>query len=159
MSPVRPDRRRALGAMAGSALVMVAGRSLAGPEADPAAAEVAARLIAQLAGASPYREGGVRLTLPALADSGHSVPVTIDVASPMTADEYVKSIHLIAPRNPRPLAASFHFSPHSGRAMITTRMRLAGEQEVVALAIRSDGTHCLARAMVVVTVSACLDGT
>jgi sulfur-oxidizing protein SoxY len=153
MKPSRSNRRRVLGMMAVAAL---GGRlhGAAAADADPVSA-----LIRDLVGASPLREGRIRLTIPELADTGHSVPVTIDVDSPMTANDFVKSIHLIAPRNPRPLAASVFLSPLSGRASFATRMRLAGEQEVVAIAKLSDGSHCLARANVVVTVSSCIDGT
>jgi len=162
MSPSRANRRRALGVMAGSAL---AAWGVKISRAAAAEADTATALIAELIGSSPLREGregregGIRLTIPALADTGQSVPVTIDVDSPMTANDFVKNIYLIAPRNPRPLVASVFLSPLSGRASFTTRMRLAGEQQVVAIAIRSDGTHCIARAQVVVAVSACLDGT
>lgn len=153
MNPSRSIRRRVLGMMAVAAL---GGRlpGAAAADADPALAH-----IRDLVGASPLREGRIRLTIPELADTGHSVPVAIEVDSPMTASDFVKSIHLIAPRNPRPLAASVMFSPLSGRASFSTRIRLAGEQEVVAIARLSDGSHCLARAKVVVTVSSCIDGT
>jgi len=130
------------------------GASPSGAAADPALA-----LVVELTGASPLREGRIRLTIPQLADTGHSVPVTIDVESPMTAGDFVKVIHLVAPLNPRPLAASFFMGPLAARASITTRMRLATGQDVVAIAMLSDGTHCLARANVVVTVSSCIDGT
>ena len=153
MNQSRSNRRRVLGMMAVAA---IGGRL---PGAAAADTDPASTLIRDLVGASPLREGGIRLTIPELADTGHSVPVTIDVDSPMTANDFVKSIHLIAPRNPRPLAASVFLSALSGRASFATRMRLAGEQEVVAIAKLSDGSHCLARAKVVVTVSSCIDGT
>ena len=105
------------------------------------------------------REGGVRLTIPELADTGFSVPVSIEVESAMTASEYVKSIHLIAPRNPHPLAASVVLSPLLARASWTTRLRLAGSQGVQVIAMLSNGTYRLARAQVVVAVSACIDST
>lgn len=156
MNPSRSGRRRALGAIAGSVLA-AAGVKLA--NAAAADADNAAALISELVGAAPLREGRIRLTIPQLADTGHSVPVTIEVDSPMTTGEFVKSIHLIAPRNPRPLAASFFVGPLLAKASISTRMRLAGEQEVVAIAMLSDGSHCVAHTRVVVTVSACIDGT
>lgn len=155
MNPSRSSRRRVLGAIAGSAVAALsANLSRAATDADTATA-----LIRELTGVSPLREGRIRLSIPQLADTGHSVPVSVEVESPMTASDYVKGIHLVAPRNPRPLVASLVLSPLSGRAAFTTRIRLAGEQEVVAIAMLSDGSHCLARAKVVVTVSACIDGS
>ena len=153
MRPSRSNRRRMLGMIA----VATLGARL--PSAAAADADITSALIRELIGASPWREGRIRLAIPQLADTGHSVPITIEVDSPMTAADFVKSIHLIAPRNPRPLAASFFLGPLAGRASFTTRMRLAGEQEVVVIAMLSDGSHDLARASVVVTVSSCLDGT
>ena len=149
------NRRRTLGLIAGSALTVLTTRL---PDAHAALTDVEA-IIGELTGSSSLREGGIRLTIPELADTGLSVPVSIEVESAMTASEYVKSIHLIAPRNPRPLAASVVLSPLLARASWTTRLRLAGSQEVQAIAVLSNGTYRSVRAQVVVAVSACIDGT
>lgn len=116
-------------------------------------------LIRELTGSAQLKDGRMRLILPELADTGFSVPVNIEVESAMTEKDFVKSIHLIAPRNPRPLIASINLSPLMARASWNTRVRLGGSQEVVALAIMSDNTYRAARANVVVSVSACIDGT
>ena len=81
----------------------------------------------------------------------------IRVASPMTAADHVKAIHVMAERNPRPLIASFHLGPASGRAEVATRVRLSGSQNVTVLAAHSDGSFRIADARVVVTTGACLD--
>ena len=83
--------------------------------------------------------------------------MTVD--SPMTATDYVKSIHLYGPRNPRPNMANFYLGPRAGRAQISTRVRLGGSQKVLAVAALSDGTFWSASAEVVVTLSACYDAT
>lgn len=157
MKSSRLDRRHVLGMMAVAAwsvrLPAVGAVETAG------ANDNADALIRALTAASPLREGRVRLAIPSLADTGHSVPVTIEVDSPMTSDDFVKGIHLIAPRNPRPMVAVFTPSLLSGRALFSTRIRLAGEQDVIAIALHSDGAHSVARAHVVVTASACIDGT
>lgn len=106
---------------------------------------------------APIREGRVRIDTPSLADNGHSVPIVVKVDSPMTADNHVRRIRLVSENNPRPLIATFHFSPRSSRAEITTRIRLNKTQRVVALAEMSDGTFWSAQAEVIVTESACLD--
>ncbi len=153
MNGSQSSRRRTLGLIAGSVLTTLV--------AKPGAAQTdaAALLIRELVGKSPLREGPIRLTIPDLADTGFSVPVTVEVESAMTASDFVKNIHLIAPRNPRPLAASITLSPLMARASWSTRMRLGTSQEVVAVAMMSDGSHRMARANVVVTISACIDGT
>jgi len=61
----------------------------------------------------------------------------------MTVDDYVKSIHVFSERNPRPVIARFYLGPQTGKAEINTRIRLAGTQQVVALAIMNNGSAWL----------------
>jgi sulfur-oxidizing protein SoxY len=105
------------------------------------------------------KTGRVKLTLPTIAESGNSVPLKVQVESPMTANDYVKSIHLFSEKNPRPVIARFHLNPHSGKAEINTRIRLAGSQQVVAVAVMQDGSSWMGTAEVVVTAGACIEGT
>jgi sulfur-oxidizing protein SoxY len=116
-----------------------------------------APLIAQFAGAQPPRPGRVRIGLPSLAENGNSVPLELAVDSPMNEVDHVRSIHLLAERNPRPLVASFQLGAQAGRAQLSLRIRLAGSQRVVALAVMSDGSCWSAETEVVVTSAACLD--
>jgi len=113
-------------------------------------------LIEKLTGGKPVATGRVQLTVPAFAENGQSVPVTISVAA---SEGAVKSLHLFAPRNPRPNIANFHFGPRSGKAAITTRIRLAGTQTLRVIALFTDGSFGSATAPVEVTASACLDMT
>jgi sulfur-oxidizing protein SoxY len=106
---------------------------------------------------APVRQGKIKLELPQLADNGNSVPIKISVDSPMTPSEYVKNIYLLSDRNPVPRMATFHLGPRSGKAEISSRVRLAGSQRVTALAELSDGSFWSDSARVVVTLSACLD--
>ncbi len=127
----------------------------------PASATVPDRLrplIRKATGGLPSRPGRVRLSLPALAESGNSVRLTVKVESPMTAEEHVTRIHIFAEKNPRPLIARFSLSPRTGRAEVSTRIRLAGTQRVVALAETNDGSAWLASTQVVVTAGACGEG-
>lgn len=113
--------------------------------------------IAKLTGGAAVKPGKVKLELPALAENGNSVPFTLRVDSPMTANDYVKSVHVFAERNPRPLVVAFHFQPGGGRAEVATRVRLAGTQRVLAIASMSDGSFWSGQVNVVVTAAACLD--
>jgi sulfur-oxidizing protein SoxY len=115
--------------------------------------------IDQLTQGQPVREGRVALTLPRLADNGLSVPLRVQVPSPMTTQDHVRQICLVSMRNPRPLMARFELGPHSGRAEVSTRVRLNGSQKVVALVQMSDRTWWSATAEVEVTESACLDAS
>lgn len=151
-----PNRRRFLAALS-AALTAPVGVPLM---MRPAHARIAAReaLLRQVTGGAPVRAGRVKLDTPPLADNGHSVQVRVSAESPMTEADHVRSITLIAERNPRPIVATFSFGPRAGRAEIVTRMRLADTQEVLALAQFSDGTFWSATASVVVTELACVEG-
>ena len=115
-------------------------------------------LVKKVTGASAKR-GRVTLELPILADNGNSVPMKVTVQSPMTGADHVKTIQLLSERNPETQMAVFHLGPRAGVAEVASRVRLAGSQRVVALAEMSDGTYWMGTADVVVTLSACLDGT
>ena len=110
-----------------------------------------------ITGGAPIRTGRVHIDTPRLADNGHSVPITVNVDSAMSEIDYVRRITLVSESNPRPLIATFYLSAKSGRAEITTRIRLNRTQRVMALAELSDGTFWSNRAEVIVTESACLD--
>jgi len=102
-------------------------------------------------------EGGIEIGLPPIAENGHSVPLTVKVASAMTEADHVAAIHLIAERNPRPAVATFHLGPWSGRAEVQTRIRLAGTQKLTVVAALSGKRFRIARKEVVVESAACLD--
>ncbi len=114
-------------------------------------------LLAKLTGGATAERRDVEIELPQIAENGNSVPMHIRVASPMTATDYVSAIYIVAERNPRPLVATFHLGPQSGRAEITTRVRLAGTQKVTVLAQLSGSRFLLGQMDVLVTSAACLD--
>lgn len=120
--------------------------------ATPAAVQEAIRRIT--GGAEPAK-GKVRLEVAPLIENGNSVVLSVSVDSPMTAAEHVKAIHVFAPGNPLPNMVSAYLGPRSGRARITTRVRVADSQTLVALAQLSDGSFWSDSAAVVVTLAAC----
>jgi sulfur-oxidizing protein SoxY len=150
-------RRRFLSVLAGLAAIPLwpAGRA----RAQPQPANQLEPLIAKLTGGAAVNSGRVSVNTPRLADNGHSVPLTVSVTSPMSAADYVRSITLLSERNPRPVMATYHLGPKSGRAMVATRVRLNGSQRVLAIAQLSDGTFWSGSAEVEVTESACLDAS
>ena len=101
----------------------------------------------------------VSIDIAPLVDNGNVVPVTIDVQSAMQGTDRVKSIRLYSEKNPQPRVAAFHFSEFSPEAKAATRMRLNGSQKLVAIAEMQDGSLFAGVAEVVVTISACIDGT
>lgn len=102
--------------------------------------------------------GKVKIELPALADNGHSVAMTVRVDSPMTEASHVRAVHMIAERNPVRDMAVFYFGPHSPRAEVGTRIRLNGSQRLVAVAELSDGTFWSDAVQIEVREAACTDG-
>lgn len=99
--------------------------------------------------------GRVKIEIPQIAENGNVVPVTIEVESPMRADDYVKRIHLFSEHNPLPDMVEFELGPHNGKARVSTRVRLAKSQNVLAVATLNDDTLWSAQAIVEVTVSGC----
>ena len=121
------------------------------------AANGSADLIKKFTGGKQATEGKVKLDLPEIAENGNTVPMTVMVASPMTAAEHVRAIHVFTEKNPQPNVASFRLGPRAGRAAITTRIRLADTQTVTAIAELSDGSFWSATAHVIVTLAACVE--
>ena len=151
-----PTTRRQFLSLAGSvtavgAIPIVTLRPL---NATPAMLNTAIR---NVVGEAPIRTGKVKIDIPPLVENGNTVPMTISVASPMTADDYVKSIHVFNEKNPQPNIGNFYFNPSSGRAQVSTRIRLADTQKVVAIARLSDDTFWQVTADVVVTLAACTE--
>jgi sulfur-oxidizing protein SoxY len=122
--------------------------------ATPAAMQEAIDKVVGTARVSP---GRVKLELPPLSENGHAVPLTVSVESPMTAADHVKAVHVFTEKNPQPEVASFRFGPRAGRARVSTRIRLADTQTVVAVCELSDGSFWSGSATVVVTLAACLE--
>lgn len=146
--------RRSVLQMAGLG-VMAGGGTLLFPWSAAATPESAGKFIGELIGGKSPQAGKVRITMPQIAENGASVPVTVSVESPMTSDDYVRTIHIVAEANPDPGVASFQFTPLSGKAEVSTRLRLARTQQVVALAEMSDGSVYSARTEVKVTIGGC----
>ena len=97
------------------------------------------------------------IEIDALVENGNSVPVRIRAVSPMTPEDHVQRMLLLAPRNPQPQVALFHLGPYSGRAEVATRFRMAESQTLIALAAHSDGRIFSAQVEVIVTLAACLE--
>lgn len=101
----------------------------------------------------------LRLDLPALADNGQAVPMRLSMSGPLTEGAALRSIHLFSQINPIPEMAVFTFPLPPLRVEIDSRVRLAGSQTVVAIAVMDDESLYAATADVVVTIAACYDGS
>jgi sulfur-oxidizing protein SoxY len=148
-------RRQFLGLAGGAAVLgAVPIVTLRPAEATPA---MLASAIRNVTNGAAVKTGKVKLDVPPLVENGNTVPMTVSVASPMAPEDFVKSIHVFNEKNPQPNIGNFHFGPNSGRAQVSTRIRLADSQKVVAIAQLSDGSFWSASVDVVVTLAACTE--
>lgn len=151
----RLGRRQVLKA-AGIGALALAGSGLASGRAQATPEDAQAALDRMSNGASAKAKAGkVTLDLPETAENGLTVPTTVIVESPMTDADHVKQIILVAEGNPLPEIATFNLTPAMGKAEIKTRIRLGLTQDVVAVAIMSNGDAYTAKKNVKVTVGGC----
>jgi sulfur-oxidizing protein SoxY len=141
-------RREFFGLAGGVAVLAV---TLRPAEATPA---MLASAIRNVVGAATVQTGKVKLEIPPLVENGNTVPMTVSVASPMAREDHVRSIHVFNEKNPQPNIGNFHLGPQAGRAQVSTRIRLADSQKVVAIARLSDDSFWSASVDVVVTLAA-----
>ena len=113
--------------------------------------------IRAVVGDAKLQTGKVKIDLPPIVENGNAVPLTVSAESPMTESDHVKKIHVFNEKNPQPEVVAFHFGPRSGRAVASTRIRLADTQKVTAIAEMSDGSFWEANMEVVVTLAACIE--
>ena len=148
--PAGATRRRvlAVGALGGIVAALAPRLAVAKPE-DVAAA------IKKLYGDKKVADGKVKLEMPQIAENGNVVPVTVSVESAMTDADYVKAVHLFAEGNPIPAVATFYFTPLCGKAVCSTRIRMAATQNIVAVAETSKGELYTGKTEVKVTIGGC----
>ncbi len=148
--PAGSSRRRvlAVGALGGIVAALAPRLAVAKPE-DVAAA------IKKLYGDKAIAAGKVKLEMPQIAENGNVVPMTVSVDSPMTDDDYVKAVHIFAEGNPIPAVATFYFAPMCGKAVCSTRIRMAATQNIVAVAETSKGELYTGKTEVKVTIGGC----
>lgn len=136
LEPIKLDRRRklmwALGTFVGTSLLTSHAKSM-----------------------SELPSEGIDLVFPRLADTGNSVPLQVKVTAP--AGLLIRSLKIILPENPNPLALHLKVSVPAPNYQINTRLRLAGSQSVWVLAQFSDDSERANSAPTVITSTACLD--
>jgi sulfur-oxidizing protein SoxY len=148
-------RRRFLG-LAGGAAVLGA-VPIVTVQPAKATPEMLASAIRNATNGATVKTGKVKLDVPPLVENGNTVPLTVSVNHPMAPEDHVTSIHIFNEKNPQPNVANFQLGPHSGRAQVSTRIRMADSQQIVAIARLSDGSFWSASVDVVVTLAACTE--
>jgi sulfur-oxidizing protein SoxY len=145
------SRRSALAIATSGAALTIVGWS----QSVSAAAKEAAEQIAKFTGGKAAEQGKISIELPEIAENGNTVPLSITVDAPMAADNYVSEVMVVAEGNPNPGVATFHFSPMSGKAAASTRIRLATTQNIVVVAKTSTGQFFTGQKLVKVTIGGC----
>src|SRR5271154_4224731 len=143
------SRRSALMLGAGMTLTLVAAEEGA---ATPAEADAE---IAKFTGGKTAENGKIAIDLPEIAENGNTVPMSIKIDSPMTAEDYVSEVLVVGDGNPNPGIVKFHLTAAAGRAEIGTRIRLNSTENVIVVAKTSTGKFYTERKVVKVTVGGC----
>lgn len=102
--------------------------------------------------------GRIQFEIARLIDNGNAVPVTIRVDSPVTKADHVTGIAIFNEKNPETDVVKFTLGPRAGKAEVSTRIRLATSQKLVAVAKMSDGSFWQQTVDVIVTLAACIEG-
>jgi sulfur-oxidizing protein SoxY len=125
--------------------------------ANLAPEEPVAATMQRLFGGRPVKDGAALITIemPLIAEDGGAVPIAVEVKSPMTPENHVKAIYILAEKNPRPLNVKVTLTPAAGQAYVATNLRLADSGPVRAVAEMSDGALWMAVRDVRVTVAGC----
>ena len=132
-----------------NAIILGAGAFfVAGLPRQSAAAGTSDEVIAAFTGGAEVGEGDITLTAPEIAENGNTVP--IEVSSGSAAE-----ILVLAMGNPTPNVATFKFGKLAASRAASTRIRLAGTQDVVAIAKLDDGSFVKASSTVKVTIGGC----
>ena len=113
--------------------------------------------ISAFARGTKVTSGKVKFDIAELIDNGNAVPISITVDSPMTDTDYVVAVAVFNEKNPQREIIKCKLSPFSGRAQISTRVRLATSQKLTAIAEMNDGSFYAQTVEVVVTLAACIE--
>jgi sulfur-oxidizing protein SoxY len=93
--------------------------------------------------------------MPRYFPNGYTVPLTLTIDSPMTEADHVRYVRVLAPLNPIIEVAAFHFVPQRSEPHVSTRIRLAGPQDVLAFAEMNDGSLLMTSTRVEVATNGC----
>jgi len=136
-------------------LTAAAGFAIATIVSPASANDDAVELIERLTGKTPTESDHLHLAMPRTFSNGYTVPLTLEIDSPMTESNHVRHVRVLAPRNPLIEVATFHFVPQRSQPRVSTRIRLAAPQYVLAVAEMNDGTLLITKTWVEVATNGC----
>jgi sulfur-oxidizing protein SoxY len=150
-----PPTRRTVLQAAAHALAVCSFTSTAWAQAAPE--QSMQQAIDKFTGGKAAQVGKVQIGISQLVDNGNAVPIDVSVDHPQEAARFVRRIALFNEKNPQPDVAEFELGPASGLAQVSSRIRLATTQRIVAVAELSDGSFWMQSADVIVTLAACIE--
>jgi sulfur-oxidizing protein SoxY len=150
-----PEGSRATGPTRRDWLLTAAGLATVTMLSPAHASDEAAQLIERLTGKTPTESDRLHLVMPRTFPNGYTVPLSLEVDHPRTENDEVRHVRVVAPRNPLIEVASFHFIPQRSQARVSTRIRLAEPQYVLAVAELNDGTLLMTKTWVEVATNGC----
>ena len=143
------SRRKALNFLGSASLILYL------PQLAQASTEMVSGVIEEIIDGKNSVNADIYLDLPEIAENGNQVKVSFEIDSPMTDENFVRFVYILADGNPAPRVAKFMFTPSAGICSATTRMRLAKTQNVYLLAEFSNGSYAMAQSTVKVTIGGC----
>ena len=146
--------RRALLTAAAASGAGLAGRGLVAP-ADASESDDDVAIVRQLTGKIPAESDRVHLVMPRSFPNGYTVPLSLEIDSPMTEADHVRNVRVFALRNPLIEVARFHFVPRFSEPRVSTRIRLAEPQYILAVAEMNDGALLMNKTWVEVATNGC----
>lgn len=146
-------RRAVLTAAAAAGAGLAGGVFISPADASDGDDDVA--IVKQLTGKTLVESDRVHLVMPMTFPNGYTVPFSLEIDSPMTEEDHARHVRVFAPRNPLIEVARFHFVPRRSEARVSTRIRLAKPQYVVAVAEMNDGTVLMNKTWVEVATNGC----
>ena len=136
-------------------LLGAASVTIAMPSSVFASAQTVSGRIADITSGAEMRDIDIYLDMPDIAENGNQVKVAFEIDSPMTPEDHITTVYILADGNPEPDVARFDFAPAMGVCSATTRMRLSKTQNVMVLAALNDGSFAKAETTVKVTIGGC----
>ncbi len=125
------------------------------PKIINATPEIVQKRINEITNGNFSKEADIFLDVPEIAENGNQVKVAFSIDSPMTTNDYVKEVYLLADGNPAPNVAKFSFTPFLGECSASTRMRLSKTQDVYLIAKFNNDQFALTQSTVKVTIGGC----
>lgn len=161
--PVSLARRNFLRAAAGAGIAVTLNELAPSASAQTSGAgvplpdELVEATLKRLFGNRMFQRGDdmIKFDAPLIAEDGGNVAITIESSLAVSGAVAVNSVYIISDKNRRPLLAKITFTPESGRAFISTAVRLATTTDMRAIVEMSDGTLYSVSRHVRVTISGC----